>query len=76
MYKLHQVLIILKKLIAKSWTKLLTFCQKQLQKFPSPHSAAMNSEFMVAWGGVEGVFMGEEQRHRLVDNDPVLILIH
>jgi len=33
---------------------------------PSPHSAAMNSEFTTAWSrGGGGVFIGAGQRHRL-----------
>ena len=59
MYKLNQVLTTSKKLIAKSWRKFLTFFVKKLQKFPSPQSGALNSEFMEIGGRGGGIY-----RHR------------
>jgi len=47
---------------------LLTFLKKvEKNRLPSPHLAAMNSEFTAAWRreGV-GVFIMTAQRHRLV----------
>ena len=57
------------------WRKITNLFKKTKNRLPSPHSAAMNSEFTATWRGRGWDIYRRGQKAPVVTYDPVLNVI-